>query len=127
MALKNILIFILIFLCSCTVQKNQKPNILITHVLAITEQGDTLMLPINMIKPNVYYNIINYGNDYYRPHSRWYNNYWYLNQNPAQRPIYAPSNSNNNTNNNTNNNIQIKPPTNPPNRPTEGVLKKKNN
>ena len=93
---------------SCSIQQ-QKPKIQITHVLAVTEQGDTLRLPINMIKPNVYYNVISYPNRYY---GGWYNNYYrpsYYNN----RPIYAPGNgssrsSNNNNNNNNNNNSKGK-------------------
>jgi len=88
---------------------NTQPKIQITHVLAVTEQGDTLRLPINMIKPNVYYNVVSYPNRYY---GGWYNNYYrpsYYNN----RPIYAPGNgssrsSNNNNNNNNNNNSKGK-------------------
>jgi len=86
------LLILILFVSGCTVQK--QPKILITHVLAVTEQGDTLRLPINMIKPNVYYKVIHYGNDYWRP----YNNHWNYNYNwQNSRPIYAPSNNNNNT------------------------------
>ena len=86
-----------LMLSGCSVQK--KPSILITHVLAVTETGDTLRLPINMIKPNVYYKVIHYGNDYWRPHNNWqYNNSWQHNN----RPIYAPSNNNNTTGGNGN-------------------------
>jgi len=87
---------------------NTQPKIQITHVLAVTEQGDTLRLPINMIKPNVYYNVVSYPNRYY---GGWYNNYYqpsYYNN----RPIYAPGNgssrSSNNNNNNNNNNSKGK-------------------
>ena len=62
---------------------NTKPKIQITHVLAVTEQGDTLRLPINMIKPNVYYNVISYPNRYY---GGWYNNYYQPSYN-NYRPI----------------------------------------
>ena len=53
-----------IILTSCAVQ-DQKPRIMVTHVLAVTETGDTLRLPINMIRPNVYYKIVRYPNNYY--------------------------------------------------------------
>jgi hypothetical protein len=50
-------------------------------VLAITETGDTLQIPIESIKPNVIYNIIgyNYGryNPYYRPFNYIYDYYPY--------------------------------------------------
>ena len=99
--MKKLILLSLLLLSSCYVQKQNKPKIMITHVLAVTEQGDTLRLPIGMIKPNVYYNVINYGTDYWRP---YYNRWDYL---PFQHHnnnsnIYV--NNNNNTNNNTNNN-----------------------
>ena len=101
---KIVLIAVVASVISCGTY-NTKPKIQITHVLAVTEQGDTLRLPINMIKPNVYYNVISYPNRYY---GGWYNNYYrpsYYNN----IPIYAPGNgssrsSNNNNNNNNNNN-----------------------
>ena len=104
---------------------NVKPKIQITHVLAVTEQGDTLRLPINMIKPNVYYNVISYPNRYY---SGWYNNYYQPSYN-NYRPIYAPSkgssgSSSNNNNNNNNNNNKIVPRDNPDKRPSGEVLLK---
>jgi|TARA_R110002049_G_scaffold309154_3_gene517671 hypothetical protein len=87
-----------------------KPKILITHVLAVTEKGDTLRLPIDMIKPNVYYNVINYGRNYWRP---YYNGYYHYDPTwNNNRPIYVPnnnSNNSNNSNNNTNNTPVIKP------------------
>ena len=78
---------------------NTQPKIQITHVLAVTEQGDTLRLPINMIKPNVYYNVVSYPNRHY---GGWYNNYYrpsYYNN----RPIYAPGNGSSRSSNNNNN------------------------
>ena len=114
-----------LMLSSCTVQK--QPRILITHVLAVTEKGDTLRLPIDMIKPNVYYKVIHYGSDYWRP----YNNHWNYNQGwQNNRPIYAPgSGSSPGNNNNNNNNINTKPDNKPiPDiivRPTGDVLIKK--
>lgn len=92
--MKKILLILAILLTGCVTQK-QQPKILITHVLAVTEQGDTLRLPINMIKPNVYYKVINYGNDYYRP----YYNHWDYQHRPYNNNIYVqPNNSNNNSN-----------------------------
>ena len=103
---------------------NVKPKIQITHVLAVTEQGDTLRLPINMIKPNVYYNVISYPNRYY---GGPYNNYYQPSYN-NYRPIYAPSKgssgSSSNNNNNNNNNNKIVPRDNPDKRPSGEVLLK---
>ncbi len=87
-------------LSGCVTQK-QQPKILITHVLAVTEQGDTLRLPINMIKPNVYYKVINYGNDYYRP---YYNHWDYQHRDYNSKIYIKPNNSSNNNNTNNNNN-----------------------
>ena len=69
---KIVLIAVAVSVISCGTY-NTQPKIQITHVLAVTEQGDTLRLPINMIKPNVYYNVISYPNRYY---GGWYNNYY---------------------------------------------------
>ena len=94
-----IIIFALSLLVGCGTYNNQ-PKIQVTHVLAVTEQGDTLRLPISMIKPNVYYNVISYPNRYY---GNWYNSYYqpgYHNN----RPIYAPSSGSGSSNNNNNNN-----------------------
>lgn len=111
-----------LMLSSCSVQK--KPSILITHVLAVTETGDTLRLPINMIKPNVYYKVIHYGNDYWRPYNNWhYNNSWQHNS----RPIYAPSNNNNNTTGGNSNTVKPRPKPTPnlPNPPKPVVPNKR--
>ena len=78
--------FFIALLFGCGAQNNQ-PKIQVTHVLAVTEQGDTLRLPISMIKPNVYYNVISYPNRYY---SNWYSGYYQPGYN-NYRPIYAPS------------------------------------
>jgi hypothetical protein len=90
---------------SCSIQQ-KKPKIQITHVLAVTEQGDTLRLPINMIKPNVYYNIVSYPS-YPRYYSNWYNEGYYKYR---SEPIYVPSNnsSNNNNNNSSKGSIESK-------------------
>ena len=115
------LFVLLISLMGCGTY-NTQPKIQITHVLAVTEQGDTLRLPINMIKPNVYYNVIAYPNRYY---GGWYNNYYqpsYYNN----RPIYAPSKGSggSSNNNNNNNNNKIVPRDNPDKRPSGEVLLK---
>jgi len=83
------ILFILLFIISCGTY-NTKPKIQITHVLAVTEQGDTLRLPINMIRPNVYYNVISYPN-YPRYYNNWYNNNWNRDYRNNQ-PIYVEKN-----------------------------------
>ena len=85
---------------SCSIQK--KPQIQITHVLAIDKQGDTLRIPIDVIRP-VNFRIINYNNSswsrpyYYSPPYYNYNNYSY-------------SGSSRSSNNSTNTNKKITPP-----------------
>jgi hypothetical protein len=124
MKLWKIALCVMAMLAAASCGTHVKPKIKITHVLAVTEQGDTLRLPINMIKPNVYYNVISYPNRYY---GGWYNNYYqpsYYNN----RPIYAPSKGSNgsssNNNNNNNNNNKIVPRDNPDKRPSGEVLLK---
>lgn len=91
-----------VLLVGCGVYQTE-PKVEITHVLAVTSEGDTLRLPINMIKPNVYYNITHYPHRYYNLPYNFYNNSWY-----NYRPIYSPRGGNGNINNNNSNN-------NPPN------------
>ena len=116
--------FFLALLVGCGTYNNQ-PKIQVTHVLAVTEQGDTLRLPISAIKPNVYYNVISYPNRYY---GNWYNSYYRPSYN-NNRPIYAPSSGSGSSNNNNNNNNNNKPDPRPtPDivvRPSGDVLKKK--
>ena len=119
---KIVLIAVVASVISCGTY-NTKPKIQITHVLAVTEQGDTLRLPINMIKPNVYYNVISYPNRYY---GGWYSNYYQPSYN-NYRPIYAPSkgsSGSSSNNNNNNNNNKIVPRDNPDKRPSGEVLLK---
>ena len=122
---KIVLIAVAVSVISCGTY-NTQPKIQITHVLAVTEQGDTLRLPINMIKPNVYYNVISYPNRYY---GGWYNSYYQPSYN-NYKPIYAPSkgsSGSSNNNNNNNNNNKIVPRDNPDKRPSGEVLLKGKN
>ncbi len=93
----NKLIFLALLIIGCSVQK--KPEIKITHVLAVTHTGDTLTIPIDVIRP-VNYRIINYGGYNYswpRPYYYDYHRQYNYNQGPSYR-----SNNNNNNNNNSN-------------------------
>jgi hypothetical protein len=84
---------------SCSIQK-QQPQIQLTHVLAVTHEGDTLKLPIDVIRP-INFRIINYNNSswsrpyYYSPPYYNYNNYSYSGSSRS---------SNNSTNTNKKNN-----------------------
>jgi len=72
---------------ACTVYK--QPAMKITSVLAVTAEGDTLKLPIDVIRP--IYNYNNYPRSYYP-----YNNFYYTPN--RYYPSYGQhSNNNNNT------------------------------
>ena len=88
MKIWKIALFALIAVATSCGTYQQQPKIKITHVLAVTEQNDTLRLPINMIRPNVYYNVISYPNSYY---SNWSYGKYYPNH-YNYKYIYTPSN-----------------------------------
>ena len=68
-------LLILLFIISCGTY-TQKPTI--KHVLAVTSEGDTLLLPIDKIRPNIYRSIYPlYGRNY----DPYYYNYWQYNSN----------------------------------------------
>ena len=74
--------FMVVILSSCTssIYKVRKDYIKVTHVLAITEVGDTLKVPISEIKPKVIYNVVGYDYMRYNPYYSPYNNrYYYYN------------------------------------------------
>jgi hypothetical protein len=79
--------------CSPQLYKNNK-KINITHVLAVTEMGDTLKIPIEAIRPNVIYNVMGYNymrpNYYFRPYNSTYDYYPY-NLNHGNNIIYSTS------------------------------------
>lgn len=54
----------------------------VTHVLAVTEMGDTLKIPINEIKPKVIYNVVGYDYMRYNPYYSPYNNRYYYDYYP---------------------------------------------
>ena len=111
-----LIIFILLtVLNSCSPQlfKNNK-KINITHVLAVTEMGDTLKIPIEAIRPNVIYNVMGYSygmrpSYYYRPYNYINNTY-----------DYYPYNYGNNNNNNVNYSVPSKPTTSIPTPSSSG-------
>ena len=78
-AIMAIVLFALLNGCSPSLYKNNK-KINITHVLAVTEMGDTLKIPIEAIRPNVIYNVMGYSygmRPYYRPYNYTYDFYPY--------------------------------------------------
>ena len=97
-----IVVMILCYACSPYYYQSKGPKV--THVLALTEEGDTLKIPIKDIKPNVIYNVVGY--DWYRPYSgyytRWAEPYYHPHFYNLPKPIYnGNSNINYNNNNNT--------------------------
>ena len=75
MKLWKIVLFALIAIASsCSIQP--KPTLQITHVLAVTQEGDTLKLPIDVIRP-INYRIINYSSGYGYGWNSWYRPYYH--------------------------------------------------
>ena len=72
--------------CTSSIYKVRKENIndqvKVTHVLAITEMGDTLKIPIEEIKPKVIYNVVGYNYMRHNPYYSPYNNRYYYDLNP---------------------------------------------
>ena len=103
----GIVVMILLYACSPYYYQSKGPKV--THELALTEEGDTLKIPIKDIKPNVIYNVVGY--DWYRPYSgyytRWAEPYYHPRLYNPPKPTY---NGNSNINYNNNNNAQ-NPPT----------------
>ena len=76
--------------CVSSIYKVRKDHIKVTHVLAVTEMGDTLKIPIESIKSNVVYNVVGYDYMRYNPYYSPYNNRYYYD--------YYPYNYSNNRN-----------------------------
>lgn len=86
-------LFILLFIISCGTYTH-KP--VIKHVLAVTTEGDTILIPINRIRPNIYQTIYPmYSNMY----DSYYYNGWKYNTNIYSN--HKTYESNNNSNNNS--------------------------
>jgi len=86
------IIFVLLFIISCG---SYTPQPTIKHVLAVTTEGDTLLIPIDRIRPNIYQTIYpTYGNIY----DSYYYNGWRYNTNVYSNHKTYSSNNNNNKN-----------------------------
>ena len=67
-----ILIILLTLFTGCSKYIYKAQPVRITHVLALTETGDTLKIPIESIRPNIIYNVMGYqygSSPYYRPYN----------------------------------------------------------
>tara|TARA_R100000900_G_scaffold19499_1_gene15996 strand:- start:351 stop:767 length:417 start_codon:yes stop_codon:yes gene_type:complete len=93
-------IIVMLSFYGCTVYKT--PKMQITSVLAVTAEGDTLKLPIDVIRPIYNYNNVTYPRTNYYP---YHHNYYYR-PNNNWKPI-----GNNNYNNNNNSNNSTRPVT----------------
>ena len=111
---RSLLLLIVLFamalmIAACSPYYYQSKGPKVTHVLALTEEGDTLKIPIKDIKPNVIYNVVGY--DWYRPYSgyytRWDKPYYHPHLYNPPKPIL---NGNSNYNNNSSNNTPINTP-----------------
>ena len=80
--------------CTSSIYKVRKEQIKVTHVLAITEMGDTLQIPIKDIKPRVIYNVVGYVNGMVNPYYRPYNYYDYYPYS-VRNPNYIRNNTGN--------------------------------
>ena len=124
-------IVFMLFCYACSPYYYQSKGPKVTHVLALTEEGDTL-IPIKDIKPNVIYNVVGY--DWYRPYSgyytRWAEPYYHPRLYNPPKPIYNGNSSYNNNNNNNTPNITtptIKPGGSGINPPPPPINPRKNN
>tara|TARA_Y100000004_G_scaffold88477_1_gene99217 strand:+ start:297 stop:740 length:444 start_codon:yes stop_codon:yes gene_type:complete len=125
-------IVFMLFCYACSPYYYQSKGPKVTHVLALTEEGDTLKIPIKDIKPNVIYNVVGY--DWYRPYSgyytRWAEPYYHPRLYNPPKPIYNGNSSYNNNNNNNTPNITtptIKPGGSGINPPPPPINPRKNN
>ena len=91
-AIMAVVLFALLNGCSQSLYKNNK-KINITHVLAVTEMGDTLKIPIEAIRPNVIYNVMGYNymrpNYYFRPYNYINSTYDYYPYNYSNNVNYS--------------------------------------
>ena len=86
------LLFILLFIISCA---TYTPQPTIKHVLAVTSEGDTLLISINKIRPNIHQTIY----PSYNMYDSYYYNGWRYNTNVYSNHKTYNSNSSNNSNN----------------------------
>tara|TARA_R100001463_G_C3477660_1_gene216582 strand:- start:318 stop:680 length:363 start_codon:yes stop_codon:yes gene_type:complete len=101
--MRKYIIFMLLFI-GCSPIYYQK-EIKVSHVLAVTEEGDTLKIPIEAIKPTNIYRIYDNVHSYPR-----YWNYYHWNGAPTYSPSWnKPNPIPNNSNSNNNSQPVIKP------------------
>ena len=78
-----LLILLVAMFSSCTPMLYNNNRVMVTHVLALTEMGDTVKIRIQDIQPQRMYNVVGYDfvrwhdNKYYVPHYDRYYDYRY--------------------------------------------------
>lgn len=94
-------------MCSSCATQQYMNKVVVTHVLAVTSNGDTISVPIEQIQPQKIYNVIGY--DFYRPYTNGYHRDWrfyyndfrkengMLNFNTVMKKVHPGYNNNNNT------------------------------
>ena len=83
-----LLAMICITSCSPSIYQYRKnfDQPVITHVLALTDDGDTVQIPISEIRPRTIYNVVGYDYSYpYNMYRNEYQNYWRYTPNNAWR------------------------------------------
>ena len=101
-----LLILLVAMFSSCTPMLYNNNRVMVTHVLALTEMGDTVKIRIQDIQPQRMYNVVGYDfvrwqdNRYYVPHYdrhydyRYYNSKWRYHGSPKGNYGYITPNPN---------------------------------
>ena len=101
-----LLILLIAMFSSCTPMLYNNNRVMVTHVLALTEMGDTVKIRIQDIQPQRMYNVVGYDfvrwqdNRYYVPHYdrhydyRYYNSKWRYHGSPKGNYGYITPNPN---------------------------------
>ena len=101
-----LLILLVAMFSSCTPMLYNNNRVMVTHVLALTEMGDTVKIRIQDIQPQRMYNVVGYDfvrwqdNRYYVPHYdrhydyRYYDSKWRYHGSPKGNYGYITPNPN---------------------------------
>ena len=101
-----LLILLVAMFSSCTPMLYNNNRVMVTHVLALTEMGDTVKIRIQDIQPQRMYNVVGYDfvrwqdNRYYVPHYdrhydyRYYDSRWRYHGSPKGNYGYITPNPN---------------------------------
>ena len=117
-----LIITLLLFLISCS-SYVKRP--VASHVVAVTLEGDTILVAIDKIRPDYYRSFYPVYSSYYPHNYPYYNyrNYDYQWRYPDNRG----ASSSNNSNNNSNNSASVKSAPDITTRPSSDILMKNKN